>query len=112
MVFPSLDVARARCRVDGFVGFEIVPPCTPVSEGSKDYLQVLDFPISGEGLDRLPVDSENPYGAIACHIEKQDLDYGTLLRLADACYGCRCIDGLCRVACWKLEEGREAARGR
>ncbi len=102
----ATNATRSRRRVEGFAGFEIVPPRTEVNEGNKAYLQTLDVL---ELLDRLPVDAADPYALLVAHIEQRGLSYRMLLELAEAHYGPRCVSALCRVACRRLEDEREAA---
>lgn len=79
----ATNAAKDCMRTDKKLGVVIKPPKTVVTAENKAYLQVLDVL---EGLDKAPVDEVNPYETIARHIRHQQLEYGTLLAMANNYY--------------------------
>lgn len=82
-------------RYDKRLGVTIRPPKTPITAENKLYLQLLD---ALEKMDKAPIDNAQPYQTIAAHIKNRDLQYETLLALADRHYTKNILPHLARAA--------------
>ncbi len=79
----ATNAAKECMRADKKLDVMIRPPKVTVTAENKDYLQVLDVL---DLMEKAPVDEEQPYRIIAEYIRKKELNYQTLLALADRYY--------------------------
>lgn len=91
----ATNAAKDCMRTDKKLGVVIKPPKTVVTAENKAYLQVLDVL---EMLDKAPVDEMHPYETIAQHIRHQQLEYGTLLAMANNYYNKKTVLQLANTA--------------
>ena len=96
----ATNVAKDCVRYDSKLGVSICPPKAPVNAENKAYLQTLD---ALNLLDKAPVDAQNPYTILADHIQKNGLQYETLLYYADKFYNRKTIIRLAHTASQKEE---------
>ena len=96
----ATNVAKDCVRYDSKLGVSICPPKAPVNAENKAYLQTLD---ALNLLDKAPVDAQNPYTILADHIQKNGLQYETLLYYADRFYNRKTIIQLAHTASQKEE---------
>ena len=96
----ATNVAKDCVRYDSRLGVSICPPKAPVNAENKAYLQTLD---ALDLLDKAPVDAQNPYTILADHIQKNGLQYETLLYYADRFYNRKTIIRLAHTASRKEE---------
>lgn len=96
----ATNVAKDCVRYDSRLGVSICPPKAPVNAENKAYLQTLD---ALDLLDKAPVDAQNPYTILADHIQKNGLQYKTLLYYADRFYNRKTIIRLAHTASQKEE---------
>ena len=96
----ATNVAKDCVRYDSKLGVSICPPKAPVNAENKAYLQTLD---ALDLLDKAPVDAQNPYTILADHIQKNGLQYETLLYYADRFYNRKTIIRLAHTASRKEE---------
>ena len=96
----ATNVAKDCVRYDSRLGVSICPPKAPVNAENKAYLQTLD---ALDLLDKAPVDAQNPYTILADHIQKNGLQYETLLYYADRFYNRKTIIRLAHTASQKEE---------
>ena len=96
----ATNVAKDCVRYDSKLGVSICPPKAPVNAENKAYLQTLD---ALDLLDKAPVDAHNPYTILADHIQKNGLQYETLLYYADRFYNRKTIIRLAHTASQKEE---------
>ena len=87
--------AKNRARYDKHLDVMIRPPKTPITAENKLYLQLLDVL---ERLDTAPIDNEQPYQTIVAYIQERNLQYETLLALADRHYTKECLLHLLQIA--------------
>ncbi len=91
-------------RFDRRLGVTVRPPKTKITADNKLYLQLLD---AFEKMDKAPIDAAQPYRTIAAYIQKRNLQYETLLALADQHYAKNILPHLARTA----REGSEMRNG-
>ena len=96
----ATNAAKDCVRYDSKLGVSICPPKAPVNAGNKAYFQTLD---ALNLLDKAPVDALNPYTILADHIQKNGLQYETLLYYADRFYNRKTIIRLAHTASQKEE---------
>lgn len=96
----ATNVAKDCVRYDSKLGVSVCPPKAPVNAENKAYLQTLD---ALDLLDKAPVDAQNPYTILADHIQKNGLQYETLLYYADKFYNRKTIIRLAHTASQKEE---------
>ena len=96
----ATNVAKDCVRYDSKLDVSICPPKTPVNAENKAYLQTLD---ALDLLDKAPVDAQNPYAILADYIQKNRLQYETLLYYADRFYNRKTIIQLAHTASQKEE---------
>ena len=100
MPTEHLLATNAAKGYDSKLGVSICPPKAPVNAENKAYLQILD---ALDLLDKAPVDALNPYTILADHIQKNGLQYETLLYYADRFYNRKTIIRLAHTASQKEE---------
>ncbi|MCR4723515.1 MAG: hypothetical protein K5629_07045 [Eubacteriales bacterium] len=96
----ATNIAKDCIRHDSKLGVSICPPKAPINKQNKAYLQTLD---AIDLLDKAPVDAKNPYTILADHIQKNGLQYETLLYYADKYYNQKTIIKLAHTASQKRE---------
>ena len=96
----ATNAAKDCVRYDSKLGVSICPPKAPVNAGNEAYFQTLD---ALNLLDKAPVDAQNPYTILADHIQKNGLQYETLLYYADRFYNRKTIIRLAHTASQKEE---------
>lgn len=96
----ATNAAKNCVRYDNKLGVSICPPKVPVNAENKVYLQTLD---ALDLLDKAPIDAQNPYTILADHIQKNGLQYETLLYYADRFYNRKTIIRLAHTASQKEE---------
>ena len=96
----ATNAAKNCVRYDNKLGVSICPPKVPVNAENKVYLQTLD---ALDLLDKAPIDAQNPYTMLADHIQKNGLQYETLLYYADRFYNRKTSIRLAHTASQKEE---------
>lgn len=96
----ATNAATDGTRTDEKLGVTIRPPKLPINAENRSYLQLLD---ALDGLDKAPVDAEQPYSVLARHIRHCNLSYEKLLYYADRHYSKNTILRLAHTA----QEGGE-----
>ena len=91
----ATNAATDGTRTDEKLGVTIRPPKLPVNAENRSYLQLLD---ALDGLDKAPVDAEQPYSVLARHIKSCCLSYEKLLYYADHHYSKNTILRLAHTA--------------
>jgi hypothetical protein len=87
--------AKAGTRQDRKLNVTIRKPATRITADNIQYLQLLDML---DGLDRAPVDAEQPVRILKAYATQYDLRWETLLAIADRYYGARTIRWVVRIA--------------
>lgn len=82
-------------RTDKALGVCVRPPRVEITARNKRYLQLLDVM---ELMEKAPVDNPDPYGLLADFLRKHELQYGTLLAIAEQHYPKNTIFQIARTA--------------
>lgn len=102
--FVTNNTKRTQANLDWLPGYKVVPSQVVITQENRLYLQLLDIL---DNWDSYPIDDTNPCKTIARYIKRAKLDYRMLLRLGEEHYSGRCINRLCHVACFELEDERQ-----
>ena len=86
--------AKAGTRQDRKLNITIRKPATRITADNIQYLQLLDML---DGLDRAPVDAEQPVRILKAYVAKHKLRWETLLAIAGRHYGTRTIGWVVRL---------------
>ena len=103
----ATNVAKECVRYDARLGIHICPPKVTINADNKKYLQTLD---ALEILDKAPVDADDPYVIVANHIDRNKLQYETLLYYADRYYNRKTVINLAHTAGKRRIENEAAQR--